>query len=270
VRVALARFALLAAAAMIGCGGATPTEPPSHLTSTLAIAQAVRLVRIGKLGDAERSLRAARGDAAEDPRRYEEVDYYLATVLALRGDLAGAHRLVEGHAQAAANRADPDSTVWMQSLLAWVSWAEGDGEASLATVEQAQKSLAALDREAQAAWSQRIGWERAFFLIDRAWSMRDGERAERAGAAEAARDDVTDLAPDRRATLIAYAAFRAGDLAGAETAAHDIAITNDTDPAVAWVVTQALGQSKAANAAAARRRVLTDVSLVAALFRPRP
>ena len=267
MRAALARLALFAAA--IGCG-ASHTEPESHLTSALAIAQAVKLVRIGKLSDAQRSLIAARTDAADDPRRFEEVDYYLATVLAYRGDLAGARRLIEAHAQAAASRGDADATVWMKSLLGWMVWAEGDGDRSLATVDEAEKSLEALDRDARTAWTSRIDWERAFFLIDRAWAAPEAERPELLGAAKVARENATELPADRRAALVAYAAFRAGDTAAAETAIRGVVVSAETDPAVAWVVTLALGNSEAPNAAAARRRLLSDVSLVTALLRGRP
>src|SRR5688572_23656138 len=118
------RIAILVSVAwsVAACGGSTqvtqPVGPSEAVTD--ALSDAVRLIRGRRFDDAERRLAESRPIAAQDDHQLEKLDYYIATVLAYRGDLGRALRLIRAHANAASGRGDVESEVWMQSCAAWL------------------------------------------------------------------------------------------------------------------------------------------------------
>jgi len=265
MRVAVVLAGIVIITTLTGCGG-TPSDRSADQSSTSAIADAVKLIRGGHLNDAERRLITARAVASEDPRRLEQLDYYIATVRAYKGDLATAHKLIAAHAEAATQRREPDSVVSMTTSLAWLVWAEGDAARAAEIVAGAAVGVDELDADARRAWTERIDFARAFFLIDIAAASPAEDRSARAADAEQARGGLAEAAADHRSALVAYAALRAGDLATATAAARGVTLDRQTEPPVAWVVAQALSGADAPRAAAARRQAASQIGLLAAIF----
>jgi hypothetical protein len=264
--------AALVAFGLAGCATAQTASAPADVLATQAIADAVKLVRAGRLDEAERRLSTARATVATDHRRLEQIDYYLASVFVLRGKVDDAHALIELHAQEAALRGDPESIAWMGSSLAWLLWWRGDLAGAVTAIDQAAAAMPALDGVARGQWSAKIDWERAVFLVDRAWAAPPEERADLVRGADQARAALTGLPEDRQKALSAYAALRAGDVETAVRLARAVPLDEESDAAVIWAVATSLeAGGDAAAAAGVRRHGKRTVGLIAPLLeRPRP
>jgi hypothetical protein len=255
--------------ALVSCAH---TQPATDVGAANAVADAVKLIRAGRLDEAERRLAVEREAARAVPRQLEQVDYYLATVLAYRGNLQGAEHLVAAHLQAADGRGDGESSVWMASSLAWLLWARGELEGAIEAVERGA-SARGLDSEARRVWSERLSWERAFFLVDAAAAAPEDKRdAARRDADEAFRalDQPGAAEPDSRTALAAYAQLRGGDAAGAVEIARKVHLDADSDPTTAFAVALVLDAGGDAKGAAhARDQVSAKVGLLTPLFTKR-
>jgi hypothetical protein len=249
--------AAIVLAALVSCGHAAPATV--DVTATHALVDAVKLIRAGQLEQAEQRLAVERERAREEPRRLEQVDYYLATVLVYQGDLVAAEHLIAAHVQAAAARHDGESAVWMTSSLAWLLWARGDTDGALLAAKNGLAAAEELDPEEKRAWSARLLWQRAFFLID----------GGREGAAEA-RAEVDRLGPaetNGQTALRAYAQLRAGDGASAAASARNVHVDGDSDLATTYAVALVL-DSTGDHEGAARvlGQITTKVGLLTPLF----
>src|SRR5262249_13911585 len=145
-------------------------------------------------------------------------------------------------------------------------WARGELDGAIAAVDRA--AAARLDTDARHAWSQRLAWERAFFLVDAsAAAPPDGRAAARREADEAIRTADEWADPQSRAALAAYAQLRAGDAAGAVEAARKIHVDADTEPTTAYAVALVLDAGgDAERAADARGQVSAKIGLLTPLF----
>jgi hypothetical protein len=257
--------------ALVACAHAQP--PQADVTATSAVADAVKLIRAGKLDAAEQRLAAEREKTREDPRRLEQIDYYLATVLSFRGDLVAAAHLLAAHAQAAAERRDPESTVWMSSSLAWVLWARGDVDGALLSLRRGAVAVEDLDEDAHHAWGLKLLWERAFFLVDGVGSAEPEARdAARKVAAEARAELETAGKDDHdaRDALAAYAQLREGDAPGAAATARKVHLDADSDSALAYAVALVLDAAgDREQAARIRARAGAKIGLLTPLFAKR-
>jgi len=275
------RFAVVVAL-VIGCAGsqrenAPPGDPSREVTT--ALADAVKEIRARRLDSAERLLAERRQLAAHDPRLLEKVDYYIATVLAYRGELGRARNLIEAHLTTAQNRGDIDSQAWMASSLVWILWASGSVDSALVVNERVVELASSndLDSGEKRAWQLQYLWDHAFLLVEAAATAAEGDRAaavERARQAqrdyEAAADSPLDASS--LAALTAWVAWRTGDHAGAAAALARVDVERDRDARdlwVAWVVCAATGDRERAERA--RTRLANTVNiLVPVLLHSRP
>lgn len=253
----------------LACGGpaqvAQPVEPSDVVTQ--ALTDAVRLIRTRRLDEAEDRLARVRLIAARDEHNLEKLDYYIATVLAYRGDVGRALRLVHAHAVAAAGRHDVDSEVWMQSCAAWLRWAVDDIDGAIAENDRIVRLLTdevdSMDRKAMAT---RHLWDRAFFLVEKAHAAPEGERDAAQRAATAARDEydayVRELEDKEDSRLLAsWFAFRRDDRPGAsKELGGDLDVEDVRGLFIQAVVLEG------APAARAKDRLRNTVNLLAALL----
>jgi hypothetical protein len=258
-----------------GCGAPQKTvavvDPAAEVT--VALSDAVKLIRAGRFDDAERRLAASRAVAAADPNELEKLDYYIATVMAYRGETARALQLIRAHSVSAASRGDVDSEGWMQSCSAWLRWAAQDHAGAVAENERiadlAGGLADAMDRRALLL-SQK--WDRAFFLLEQAQTADEADRGALLGRAREARDDYEALARDRDERdqirlLGAYFAWRDGDPEKAAQTLAGVSVEQNDDVRALYVlsvVLDAAGQTE--TAARARSRLRSAVNLLAPLM----
>ena len=274
IRRAVSRCVLTCLA--MACGAKSPTVVPQvdpTVEVTVALGEAVKLIRERRFDEAERRLAASRGIAATDANELEKLDYYIATTMVYRGELQRAQQLIRAHAFSAASRGDVDSEAWMQSCSAWLRWAGHDHAGAIAEnnriAELAASQRDPMDRRALVL-SQL--WDRAFFLIDQAAAAPEGERATALARAREARDAYETLAsdPENRDEvqfLLAYFYWRTGDNAQAMRSLDGIPHEHVDDVRSLYVMTVVLetaGQREAA--ARARSRLRSAVNLLAPLL----
>ncbi len=275
------RAGLLVLSALVACGAAGPADdrpddPGKEITD--ALVDAVKLIRARHLDEAERKLAAQRALAARDPRLLEKVDYYLATVLTYRGDLAQAQGLVHAHAQSAAARNDSDSEAWMESSLSWLYWAGGDLPSAIASNDRLERLASSEDMDSgeRRSWSLQHLWDRTFFLVEQAALAPEAERSTiQARARDVYREYETlavDTAEASLAALGCWMAWRAGDAENATRLLGRIGLDDDHDARVlyvAMIVATATGDRPRAERARARLGGMVNL-LVPLLLRVRP
>jgi hypothetical protein len=245
-----------------------PTGPSEVVTN--ALSEAVGLMRAHRYDDAERRLGEARTIAASDDHELEKLDYYIATVLAYRGDLGRALRLVRAHANAANGRGDIESEVWMQSCAAWLRWAVGDLGGAVMENERiaaiAGDEADTVDRRAMVA---RQLWDRAFFLVEKAFLVPEAERVGALRSASDARDAYDTFvrgseAHEEGRLLAGWFAWKSGDVPAAQRALSGL---SPDDPRGLFIEAVVLEKTEDADTArTARARLQGTVNLLAAVL----